>query len=139
MEHALGVVPAGSRLAEVLRSIVRLHTAGVGHVEALDWVDRELGHYSWVHTLNNAAVIVIALLWGRTFIEATGISIAAGRDTDSTTATVGCVFGALHGASAIPTDLLVGDPVRVRSAVRDFDRITVDELVERTLALVPVA
>lgn len=138
MEHALGVVPAGSRLAEVLRSILRLRATGVGHVEALDWVDRELGQYSWVHTLNNAALIAIALLWGRTFIEAAGISIAGGRDTDSTTATVGCVFGALHGVAAIPTELLTGDPVRVRSAVRDFDRITVDELVQRTLALVPV-
>jgi hypothetical protein len=27
-------------------------------------------------------------------------------------------------------------PVRVRSAVRDFDRVTIDELVDRTLAVV---
>jgi len=136
MEHALPVVPAGSRLADVLRSVVRLHATGADHVAALDWVDQELDEYSWVHTLNNAALIAIALLWGQTFIEAAGISIAGGRDTDSTTATVGCVYGALHGASAIPSELLVSTPVRVRSAVRDFDRTTIDELAERTLALV---
>jgi ADP-ribosylglycohydrolase len=137
MEHALRVVPTGSRLAEVLSSILRLHSTGVGHVAALDWVDRELSQYSWVHTLNNAALIAIALLWGRTFIEAAGISVAGGRDTDSTTATVGCVHGALHGAPAIPPELLVSMPVRVRSAVRDFDRIAIDELADRTLALAP--
>jgi len=136
MEHALPVVPAGSRLADVLRSVVRLHATGADHVAALDWVDQELDEYSWVHTLNNAALIAIALLWGQTFIEAAGISIAGGRDTDSTTATVGSVYGALHGASAIPSELLRSTPVRVRSAVRDFDRVTIDELAERTLALV---
>jgi ADP-ribosylglycohydrolase len=137
MAQALRVVPARSRLAETLRSITGLHASGAGYVEALDWVDRELGQYSWVHTLNNGALIAIALLWGRSFIEATGISIEGGRDTDSTTATVGCVYGALHGASVIPPDLLVATPVCVRSAIRDFDRITIDELVRRTLALVP--
>jgi ADP-ribosylglycohydrolase len=137
LEHSLGVVPTGSRLAEVVRSVLRLHATGAGHEAALDWVDEELGGYSWVHTLNNAALIAIALLWGRTFIEAVGISIAGGRDTDSTTATVGCVYGALHGASGIPAELIPATPLRVRSAVRDFDRITIDELVNRTLVLVP--
>lgn len=135
LRASLQVVPAGSRLAEVIRAVLRLHEAGADHVRALDWVDDALGSYSWVHTLNNAALIAIALLWGSSFVEACAISISGGRDTDSTTATVGCVYGALHGDPAIPGDLLVATPVRVRSAVRDFDRVSIDELAERTLRL----
>jgi len=132
---ALGVVPSRSRLAEVLRRVTALREEGLDAPAALDRLDAELGAYPWVHTLNNAAVIAVALLWGETFLGAVGIAVAAGRDTDSTAATVGSVHGALKGSAAIPSHLLPSSPVRIRSAVRDFDRVAVDELVERTLAL----
>ena len=132
---AMKVIPPRSRLAEVLGQVARLHAQGADQTAALDWVDEALGHYSWVHTLNNAAVVAIALLWGEDFMDAASISVAAGRDTDSTTATVGSVYGALHGDRALPRDLVGTTHVRVRSAVRDFDRIAIDELVERTLRL----
>ena len=135
MTAALRVVPPGSRLAEVLRRVTGLRREGVDADTALDRIDADLGAYPWVHTLNNAAVIAVALLWGETFLGAVGIAVGAGRDTDSTSATVGSVHGALHGSSAIPAHLLPAPPVRIRSAVRDFDRVTVDELVERTLRL----
>jgi ADP-ribosylglycohydrolase len=135
IRSSMAVVPPRSRLAEALRAVVTLYESGTDHVEALDWVDLALGRYPWVHTLNNAALIAIALLWGTTFMEAAAISIAGGRDTDSTTATVGSVFGALHGADAVPPDLVGRTHVQVRSAVRDYDRITIDELATRTLGL----
>ena len=132
---SLTVVPPNSRLAHVIRAVMRLFDAGVDRGAALDWIDDNVGQYSWVHTLNNAALIVVALLWGRDLMDAAAISISGGRDTDSTTATVGSVFGAVHGASAIPAELIGTTHVQVRSAVRDFDRITIDDLVTRTLRL----
>jgi ADP-ribosylglycohydrolase len=131
------VVPPASRLREALQAVLDRHARGGTHVMALDWVDQALGHYPWVHTLPNAALIAIALLWGRDFMEATAISIEGGRDTDSTTATVGSVYGVLHGADAIPESLVGITHVHVRSAVRDYDRITIDELAERTARLLP--
>ena len=136
LRRSIDVVPPRSRLAEVLREVTRLREGGATHVQALDWVDAALGQYSWVHTLNNAGLIAIALLWGGTFMEATAIAIQGGRDTDSTTATVGSVYGAVHGAAAIPETLVGTTHVHVRSAIRDFDRVTIDELTERTLRLV---
>jgi hypothetical protein len=105
-------------------------------IDALDWVDAELGYYPRVHTINNAALIAIGLSWGQGFMEAVGLAISGGRDTDSNAATVGSVFGALHGAGRIPSELVGSTHVHVRSAVRDFDRVTIDELAERTLQLV---
>ena len=135
LRAALPVVPAKSRLAEVLRKIMELSAAGQDRLRALQWIDETLGQYSWVHVLNNAAVIAVALLWGDDFMDAAGLAVSAGRDTDSTTATVGSVYGALHGDAAIPAELVGTTHVRVRSAVRDFDRVTLDELAERTLLL----
>jgi ADP-ribosylglycohydrolase len=135
LRHARGVLPPRSRLAEVVDHVMLMHHDGTGHPQALDWVDDALGGYPWVHTLNNAALIMIGLLWGGDFAQAVGITISGGRDTDSNAATVGSVFGALHGAGGVPADLVGTTHVHVRSAVRDFDRVRVDELAGRTWAL----
>ncbi len=135
LRTALRVVPERSRLAEALTGVLDLFGGGAPHVAALDWVDETLGHYSWVHTINNAALISIGLLWGKDFADAVAIAISGGRDTDSTAATVGSAYGALHGAGSIPADLVGTTHHHVRSDVRDFDRITIGELAERTLRL----
>jgi ADP-ribosylglycohydrolase len=133
---AQAVLPPRSRLAQALEAVMAMHRDGASHTAALDWVDEALGFYPWVHTINNAALIAIGLLWGADFIDAVGITLSGGRDTDSNGATVGSVFGALHGADAIPAELVGTTHVRVRSAVRDFDGISIDELAARTLRLV---
>ena len=135
LRRSLGVVPPNSRLAETLRDVLNLRTTGVDHGAALDWVDEKLGVYPWVHTINNAGLICIGLLWGEDFTSTVGITIEGGRDTDSNGATAGSVFGALHGVGSIPDHLVGETHVRVRSAVRDFDRVHLSELAERTLRL----
>ena len=135
LTDALGVVPTHSRLALALHEVLEMHDGGVEPAQALDWVDDALGHYPWVHTINNAALISIGLLWGDDFKGALGLTIAGGRDTDSNGATVGSVFGALHGTAGIPADLVGTTHIHVRSAIRDFDRITIEELASRTVAL----
>ena len=132
---ARAVIPPRSRLAAAIDGITERFVAGAQADAAFDWIDEHLGGYSWVHSINNAAIIAAALLWGNSFVGAVGLAIAAGRDTDSTAATVGSVYGAVHGAEAVPADLVGQTHRRVRSAVRDFDRITIDELTERTLRL----
>ena len=132
LRHSRGVLPPRSRLAEVVSEVLDMHRDGVPAEAALDWVDEALGGYPWVHTLNNAALIMIGLLWGGDFMHALGLTLAGGRDTDSNGATVGSVFGALHGSAAIPSELVGTTHVHVRSAVRDFDRVTIDDLAART-------
>lgn len=134
---SLTVIPAGSRLTAAVQGVLDLHASGAGADEALDWVDHTLGHYNWVHTVNNAALVAIGLLWGTDFAHAVALTIAGGRDTDSSAATTGSVYGALHGRSAIPDRLVGTTHHRVRSAVRGFDRVTIDELVQRTIAVGP--
>ncbi|NBE96803.1 ADP-ribosylglycohydrolase family protein [Nonomuraea sp. KC401] len=135
LRHALSVVPPRSRLHFALAHVLSLREQGAGRVKALDWVDEALGDYPWVHTVNNAALITIGLLWGGHFMDAVGLTISGGRDTDSNAATVGSVYGALHGRDGIPPELVGTTHVHVRSAVRDFDRITVAELAARTARL----
>ncbi len=132
---ARAVVPDRSRLAEALDAVAALHATGARRAEALDHVDAALGAYPWVHTLNNAALIALGLSWGESFIDAVGLTLSGGRDTDSNCATVGSVWGALHGSAGVPAHLVGTTHDRVRSAIRGFDGIRIDELAERTVRL----
>jgi len=132
---SLAVVPPKSRLYEAVSGVVKLRSDGASFDAALDWIDEHLGHYNWVHTVNNAAILTAGLLWGKTFTDAVAKTIAGGSDTDSNGATAGSIWGALYGEEAIPAELVGTTHIHVRSAVRGFDRITIDELTDRTLIL----
>lgn len=133
------VTPDGSRLAEALDAVTALHARSANRNEALDHVDDVLGGYPWVHTVNNVALIAVGLLWGENFIDAVGLTISGGRDTDSNGATVGSVMGALSGSAGVPSELVGTTHDRVRSAVQGFDGIRIDELAERTTRLAAAA
>ncbi|KSV76051.1 hypothetical protein N185_16515 [Sinorhizobium sp. GW3] len=135
LEVALSCIPPKSRLADALSGVLALWQNGGTSDEALRWVDDHLGHYNWVHTINNAALISIGLLWGNDFTSSVALTISGARDTDSNAATVGSVFGALHGKDSIPASLVGTTHVRVESAVRGFDGIPISELAQRTIRL----
>jgi hypothetical protein len=109
---------------------------GASYQEARAWLYAHTGQYNWVHTVNNAGVIAVALLWGKEdFVTTVARSVAAGLDTDSNAATVGSVFGALYGAAAIPAGLRAAGGERLTSAVPGFDGIEISALAERSLRL----
>jgi ADP-ribosylglycohydrolase len=132
LEH----VPPRSRLAEALGQVLELHAAGLAWPEARQVIQAGYGHYSWVHTIPNAAIVAAGLLWGDgDFSRTVGLVVQAGQDTDSNGATAGSVYGALHGAAALPPAWV--DPLGdlVRSAIVGFDNARISDLAERTLRL----
>ncbi len=133
---SLDHVPPASRLSEALRYVLALHGQGLGADAARDRVEARFGHYSWLHTVNNAALVALALLWGGgDFSRTVGLAVEGGWDTDCNGATAGSVFGAMHGAHALPRHWV--DPLqdRVRSAVSGYDNARIRDLAGRTLRL----
>ena len=136
IELSLDHVPPRSRLADAIRDVSDLHAKGLDWESARDEVEVRYGHYSFVHTVNNAALVTAALLWGEgDFTRTIGLAVQGGWDTDCTGATAGSVFGALHGAEALPGHWV--DPLNdsVRSAIMGYDRSTLSDLADRTLRL----
>jgi ADP-ribosylglycohydrolase len=138
---ALGIartwIPPGTRLRSAQDLVLALHDDGAGWDELEAALDREVGHYSWVHAINNAAGIAAALLWGGgDLARSVGLAVGLGWDSDSSAATVGSVVGALRGTHAIPPELAAPLGDTLRSAIRDFDRSRISALADRTLALV---
>ena len=134
IEASLAFVPDRSRLAEALRDVLTLHEQGRTWSEARDEIEARYGHYNGVHTINNAAVVAAALLWGAgDFSRTIGLAVEGGWDTDCNGATAGSVFGVTFGAGAIPSHWV--DPLddRIRSAIVGFDDVRISDLVDRTV------
>jgi len=135
-ERSLAFVPGQSRLHEALTMTRSVKHAGATWEEAIQEAHGRLGHYRWVHTVNNAAMVAIGLLWGEDdYALSVGRTVMGGWDTDSNGATVGSVLGALHGVSSIPDRFRTPLNDEVRSAVFGHSVQTISSLVERNLAL----
>ena len=92
------------------------------------------GDLSPVHTVNNLALVVWALLAGEEdFSQAVGDSVAAGWDTDCNGATV----GGLWGLTGRPIPGHWTDPWQGRVAVMlaGVGELALDDLVDRSVAV----
>jgi ADP-ribosylglycohydrolase len=136
VEMSLTCVPPGSRLAEAVRFVLDRHTAGDTWEQARAAIETRYGHYSWVHTVNNATLVVAGLLWGDgDFTASIGLTVQGGWDTDSNGATVGSVAGIICGAAHLPSHWTSPLNDTARSAIRDFDHSRISDLAERTVRL----
>jgi ADP-ribosylglycohydrolase len=134
VEAGLAVLPAGSRLAEAVRSAVADARDERDFERVVDRLYQRHGDLHWVHTINNAALVAAALVHGQgDFTASIAGAVAAGWDTDSAGATVGSVAGALIGAAGIPPRWRMEN--RLASSVTGFDGVGLDELAGRTLAV----
>jgi ADP-ribosylglycohydrolase len=136
IEVSLQVVPPRSRLAEAITHVLDLHRSGSTWEQTLAEIWASYGHYSWVHTINNTAAVVAALLWADgDYTTAVGRVVMSGWDTDSNGATVGSVAAILAGRQALPGHLI--DPLhdRTRSALFGFDGSAISNLADRTVRL----
>lgn len=140
INQGLAVVPPESRLAEAIRFALLLPQKTADWERALDLLYARYGHLHWVHTVNNAALVTAALLYGEgDYARTVTLAVMGGWDTDCNGATAGSIIGCMFGADAVP--LAWSEPLanRVRSSLKGFDNISLTDLARRTLAVVPEA
>ncbi|HEY8347013.1 MAG TPA: ADP-ribosylglycohydrolase family protein, partial [Symbiobacteriaceae bacterium] len=115
VEMGLAQIPPGSRLAEAIRFALSLPEREATWEGAVDRIYERYGHYHWVHTINNAALLVAALIYGEGDYERTICNaVMGGWDTDCNGATVGSVIGVMLGASKLPAKWIAPLNNRVR-------------------------
>ena len=135
--ESLNHIPPGSRLHEALVDVVSLYDRGHGWESARAAIDERLGHYVWVHTISNAAMIVAGLLWADSdFSQSIVLTTVGGLDTDSNGATAGSVAGALNGAKNISAQWVQPLNDTVRSSLAGFDGVRISDLAHRTQRLI---
>jgi len=132
----LDVIPPKSRLAETV------HDCLYWRSQCSSWQDAHgkmmqtyYGQYNSVHTNNNLAIVLIALLFGwPDFENIITTAVMQGMDTDCNGATAGSIIGAVVGAVDMPRKWV--DPLgdTLETSVSGFFRCSISELATRTVA-----
>ena len=140
VDAGLAEIPRTSRLHAELREVIALcdqHGCDFEKFEqVIAAVHALLGHYHPVHTNNNAALCVMALLLsGGDFHRAITLAVMGGWDTDCNGATVGSIVGAICGARQAPRHWTARLNDTLHSGVVGYDPITISECARRSLEI----
>ena len=129
----LSEIPANCRLAEAVHDTVGWCQELSDWESVWDRIFEKYGHYHGVHTINNAALVVMGLFFGANdYEQGIVVTVRGGWDTDCTGATVGSILGAKFGADALPEKWIGVLSDRLMSVVRDCNDNRISELAERT-------
>ena len=148
IEEALRIglteIPARCRLTEAVQQTMRWVAEDGDFQKTTDRIHEAYGHYHGVHTINNAALVVMGLLYAernaahgeevQLLDDALCLTVMGGWDTDCTGATAGSLVGSLRGARALPGKWVGSFNDRLESIVIGMTDNSFADLADRTLA-----
>lgn len=106
------------------------------HAEARRLVTERFDDMSGVHTDNNLCLTIFGLMiGGDDFTRCIGETVAMGYDNDCTAATVGSLFGAAKGLSAIPPHWHAPFRNQVLTYLHGHPVMAIDDVLARFAAL----
>jgi len=132
----LSEIPVESRLSEAVKDVIAWRKKYSDWRESWRRINEKYGNYHGVHTINNAALVLLGLLYGEgNFERSITISVMGGWDTDCNGATVGSILGVMLGADRLPKKWI--DPLndRVESFVTGYNNSRISGLAKRTFSL----
>jgi len=133
-------IPRTSRLYEAVQDMVKWSAEITSWEGAFKKMMEKYGHYHPVHTINNACIVLLGLLYGKGDFEKTiSIAVMCGLDTDCNGATTGSVAGAMLGAKNLPQKWIapLNDTLSstVVSGNESLFRAKISDLARRTLKI----
>lgn len=129
----LAFIPPRSRLAEVVRDCLDWASSEPDWDHAWHKLEAKYGQYHPVHTLNNAGLVALAILFGEQDLARTvGLAVRGGWDTDCNGATAGSILGVWLGANRLSSHLTAPLQDRLPTAVAGVQELRFTELAART-------
>lgn len=139
LEAGLAQIPEHSRLTTVVREVMGWYDAGKTVHEALAlihdrWDDTNPHH--WCHTLSNAQIVALGLLWGENDYEkSVSWAVTAGIDTDCNGATVASVMGMLLGADRMPAKWVEPLNDHLDTGISGYQYVAISDMARLTVEL----
>jgi len=136
IEIGLTQIPVQSRFREGITRVIGWHKEGLGFEEAIlrihrAWDEKQLHH--WCHTISNAQLVTVGLLWGEGDFEKSVCRAVQGcLDTDCNGATAGSVVGMMLGAGKLPGKWTGPLNDTLETGLTGYTRVKVSQLAEET-------
>ncbi len=137
IEAGLAQIPARCRLAEAVNRVLGWSRTGKSYDEAVELLhgewNEENGH-DWCHTISNAMVVAIGLLWSEgDFARAICRAVQPCFDTDCNGATVGSIMGAALGRRALPSAWADHINDTLHTGVAGYNVVNLKDITRATL------
>lgn len=137
IETGLSEIPVNSRLAENIHEVFGWRDQSLTFEEAINQVHQkwdETSPHHWCHTLSNAQIVAIGLLWGEDdFEKSICRAVQVCFDTDCNGATVGSIFGMRHGARALPEKWIAPLNDRLETGIAGYWQVKISDMAKRTV------
>lgn len=136
----LAQIPEQCRLANRIHAVMEWRQSGMEYMAAIERVHTEWDEtraHDWCHTISNAMLVAIGLLWGESDFESSITKAVYGCfDTDCNGATVGSILGAIYGRSQLPDKWTAILNDTLETGIAGYHRVSLREMAERSLRVV---
>jgi len=134
-------IPEKSRLYCQTAELLEMYENGKTENECIDWIynlyEEDLPHH-WTHTISNALIVVVSLLFGeKDFGKTVCLAVQCGFDTDCNGATAGSIIGMLLGARGISEDWTKPLNGEIETSIFGVGIAKIDVLAETTMQHLP--
>jgi hypothetical protein len=133
-------IPVNSRLTSALEDVLEWMEVGVDYDTAVYRVHElwnEDNWHDWTHTISNAMVVAIALLWGEgDYAKSICRAVQPGFDTDCNGATVGSILGILHGRKALPGQWVDIINDTLTTGVTGYHKVKLADITRDSLSII---
>lgn len=140
IKAGLSEIPYTSRLYEAVYDIINKYENGVPCDDCISFINNkydEFDPHDSVHTITNALIVVIALLYGNgDFGKSICMAVGMGYDTDCNGATVGSVLGMLNGFDSIGDEWINVLNNKLDTGITGIGVVEISDLVEKTIAYI---
>lgn len=132
----LSEIPEKSRLKEAVDDVVVWSKKYSDWRDTWEKIDEKYGRYHRVHTINNAALVLLGLLYGDgDYEKSITISVMGGWDTDCNGATTGSILGVILGSEKLPDKWITPLNNRTDSFVVGYNDSKISDLAKSTFKL----
>lgn len=132
----LSVIPQKSRLAEAVRFVQEKYQKRQDWESVCACIEQKYGNLPFSGTINNLAMVVLALLHGNLDYEKTiTTAVMCGIDTDCNGGTAGSICGAAVGIDRIGNRWIEPFHDSIHSVISEFGHGSISDVIQRTIAL----
>ncbi|MGI6744073.1 MAG: ADP-ribosylglycohydrolase family protein [Eubacteriales bacterium] len=130
----LSVTPKKSRLAEMVEKVTKWYSQDSDYEKVCVKIYSEWGHLPFAATINNMAIVTLALLHGNLdYTKTITTAVMCGLDTDCNSGTAGSIVGAAIGFDKIEKRWYIDFNDTIKSVVASVGEIKITELIKRII------
>ncbi len=143
IEAGLAQIPAKCRVADYLESVLEWNDLEIDYDTAVYRVHEmwnENRAHDWCHTISNAMIVAIGLLWGEgDYGKTICRAVQPCFDTDCNGATTGSILGILHGRRALPARWVDVIHDTLHTGVAGYHTVNLSDIARDSLKVIEKA